>query len=237
VPTVTRTEVFDRLAIVGKAFSSARRLEIIDLLSQGERTVEAIARATGLGVSTASAHLQVLKGAHLVTTRRDGTRIHYRLAGDDVAALYSGLGAVARNRSADVERARVGYLGGSGAPDVEEVTREELAERLALGAVTVLDVRPHEEYLAGHIPGALSVPFGDLPARVATLEPSSDVVAYCRGAYCVMASDAVRLLRAEGRRATRLEDGLLEWRVAGFPVETAEPRDRATATALAGADA
>lgn len=228
----TRAEVFDHLAVVGKAFASARRLEIIDVLGQGERTVEALAHATGLAISTASAHLQVLKSAHVVTARRDGTRIYYRLAGDDVAALYSALGAVARNRSAEVERARVDYLGAAGRPEVEEVTRAELAERLATGAVTVLDVRPHEEYVAGHIPGALSVPFGDLPTRVAGLGPSSDVVAYCRGAYCVLASDAVRLLLADGYRAARLEDGMLEWRVAGFPVEAGDFAERTGARAV-----
>jgi rhodanese-related sulfurtransferase len=216
-----KSALFDELAVVGKAFASAKRLEIIDLLGQRERTVEALAKAAGLGVSTASAHLQILKLANLVHTRREGTRIFYRLAGDDVAALYTALGTVARDRSADVERARAAYLGLADVRDVEEVTREELHRRLGDADTVVLDVRPAEEYEAGHIPGAVSMPFGDLAQRMAALDAEADIVAYCRGAYCVMAHDAVRLLRAEGRHARRLEDGLLEWRLAGLPVEAA----------------
>lgn len=214
-----RAALFDELAVVGKAFASAKRLEIIDLLGQGERTVESLARAAGLGVSTTSAHLQILKLANLVHTRRDGTRIYYSLAGDDVAGLYAALGRVARERSADVERALGAYLGLADVRDGEEVSRVELNRRLGDDDLLVLDVRPVEEYTAGHIPGARSVPFGDLAQFVPGLDAESDLVAYCRGAHCVMAHDAVRLLRAEGRRARRLEDGLLEWRLSGFPVE------------------
>lgn len=214
-----KSELFDQLAIVGKAFASARRLELIDLLSQGERTVESLAREAGLGVSTASAHLQVLKLSNLVQTRREGTRIYYRLAGEDVATLFACMRTVARKHSADVERALEAYLGVGGLGDVEEVTRQELVDRLGRGDVILLDVRPQEEYAAGHIPGAVSLPFAEVADRMATLELNADVVAYCRGAYCVLAHDVVRLLAAEGRRARRLEDGLLEWRLQGFPVE------------------
>ncbi len=213
-----RSELFDQLAVVGKAFASAKRLEIIELLSQGERTVESLSREAGLRLSTASAHLQILKLTNLVRTRRSGTRIYYSLAGDDVAALYAALGAVARERSADVERAHDAYLGLSDVGAVPEISREELVHRLRKGKVQVLDVRPHEEYVAGHIAGAHSVPFGDLSQRLESLR-GADVVAYCRGAYCVLAHDAVRLLRAGGRSASRLEDGMLEWRLAGLPVE------------------
>ncbi len=214
-----RAELFDQLAVVGKAFASANRLELIELLSQGERTVESLSREAGLRLSTTSAHLQILKLTNLVRTRRAGTRIYYSLAGDDVAALYAALGAVAREQSADVERAHDAYLGlGDAAGAVPTISREELLHLLQEGRVQVLDVRPHAEYVAGHISGAVSVPFGDLSQRLESLR-GADVVAYCRGAYCVLAHDAVRLLQAGGRSASRLQDGMLEWRLAGLPVE------------------
>jgi len=213
----TRAEVFDRLADVGKAFASAKRLELLDLLAQGERTVDSLARATGMGVTTVSAHLQVLKVAHLVRTRREGTFVHYRLADDDVTALYARLAAVARAHSAEVRDALDAHLG---ADDVEEMSHDELQRRLEAGTVTLVDVRPREEYDAGHIPGALSHPFETLLNAARTWEADSDVVAYCRGAHCVMAHDAVRLLAARGHHAIRLADGMLEWRAAGRPVET-----------------
>ncbi len=216
-----RNDVFDRLAVVGKAFASAKRLELIEILGQGERTVDSLAREAGLGVSTASAHLQVLKLSNLVLTRRQGTKVHYRLAGDDVAALFSMMRTVARVHSADVERALSAYLGGAGLGDVDEVTRDELLDRLGSGSVVLLDVRPTEEYTAGHIPGAVSVPFGDLAEHLPQLAAARDVVAYCRGAYCVMAHDAVRLLAAAGVPARRLQDGMLEWRTSGLPVVAA----------------
>ncbi len=214
-----KSELFDQLAVVGKAFASAKRLELIDLMSQGERTVDALAREAGLGVSTASAHLQVLKLSNLVKTRRDGTRIHYSLAGEDVANLYSSMRTAARVHSADVGRALDSYLDVGGLGDVEEVSRETLLERLAGGGVELIDVRPPEEYAAGHIPGARSVPLGDLATALGGLGADGEIVAYCRGAYCVLAHDAVRLLRAQGRPARRLQDGMLEWRIAGLPVE------------------
>lgn len=221
-----RHTLFDRLAVIGKAFASAKRLELIDLLSQGERSVDALAAEAGLGVSTASAHLQVLKLANLVSTRRDGTRIHYRLAGDDVAAVYAALRSVAREHSADVERALAAYLG-IGVHEqepVEQVTREELLQRLGREEVLLLDVRPQAEYDAAHIPGAVSLPFEAIADRLAEIPVDVEVVAYCRGGWCVLAHDAVRLLRAEGRTARRLEDGMLEWRVAGLPVQEAAAR-------------
>jgi rhodanese-related sulfurtransferase len=222
--TDARGTLFDQLAVVGKAFASAKRLELIDLLSQGERTVEALAREAGLGLSTASAHLQVLKLSNLVRTRREGTRIHYRLAGDDVATLYASLRTVAQDRSADVDQALAAYLGLGSRGDggqVEQVTREELLARLGREEVLLLDVRPAEEYAAGHLPGAVSMPFGQIEQRLGEIDPERDVVAYCRGGWCVLAHDAVRLLSAHGRPARRLEDGMLEWRVAGLPVEPA----------------
>lgn len=211
-----KTALFEQLARVGKALGSGKRLELLDLLAQGERTVESLARAAELGLTTASAHLQTLKQANLVTTRRDGTKIYYRLAGDDVAALYAFVQAVAGEHLADVAAARAAYLG----PETEEVTREELLRRVRSGAATVIDVRPREEYAAGHIPGAVSIPLDELAGRLAELPVDQEIVAYCRGAYCVFAHDAVRLLTAQGRPARRLTDGMLEWRLADLPIAT-----------------
>lgn len=211
----SRSEVFERLAVVGKAFAHATRLELIDLLAQGERTVDALAREAGTGVTSVSAHLQVLKLAHLVRTRREGTHIYYRLADDAVASLYAALAAVARTQSSEVERALAAYLG---AGAVEEVDRQELQRRLDAGAVSLIDVRPREEYDAGHIPGATSAPIATLLEAASEWDPAGEIVAYCRGAHCVLAHDAVRLLAAHGFRTTRLRGGMLEWRVSGGPV-------------------
>lgn len=212
-------QVFDELAVVGKAFGSARRLELVELLAQGERTVDALAAAAGMGVTTVSAHLQVLKMANLVRTRRDGTRIHYRLAGEDVAALYDAMRTVARTHSADVGRALEAYLNVPGADEVDVITRDELTRLMGSGEITLLDVRPVEEYTAGHIPGATSLPLERLQVEGGALDGGRPVIAYCRGAYCVLAHDAVRLLAAQGVPARRLEDGMLEWRTHGHPVE------------------
>jgi rhodanese-related sulfurtransferase/DNA-binding transcriptional ArsR family regulator len=211
-----KTALFDQFARVGKALGSGKRLELLDLLAQGERTVEALARAADLGVTTASAHLQTLKQANLVTTRREGTKVHYRLTGADVAALFALVRTVASEHLPDVQAARDVYLG----PDTEQVTREELLSRVRSGRVTVVDVRPREEYAAGHIPGAMCIPLDELPNRLADLPTDQEIVAYCRGAYCVLAHDAVRLLTAHHRNASRLADGMLEWRLADLPVAT-----------------
>lgn len=213
-----KSRVFDELAVVGKAFGSAKRLELVDLLAQGERTVEGLARAAGMGVSTVSAHLQVLKLANLVLTRREGTKVHYRLAGNDVEQLYAGMRSVARERSADVGRALEAYLNIPGADEVGLISRDELASLLESGVITLLDVRPHEEYLAGHIPGARNTPLEELVGQAEVLRHGPTVVAYCRGSFCVMAHDAVRLLGGEGIEARRLEDGMLEWRTGGHEV-------------------
>lgn len=215
----SRDAVFQELAVVGKAFGSAKRLELVDLLAQGERTVEALARAADMGLSTVSAHLQVLKLSNLVQTRREGTRIYYRLGGDDVAALYEAMLTIARARSADVERALNAYLNLPGSGEVGIITRQEVAKLLDRGDARVLDVRPPEEYAAGHIPGARSLPFDELSSAVEQLRDEPRIIAYCRGAYCVLAHDAVRLLGGEGIEALRLEDGMLEWRTHGHPVE------------------
>ena len=214
-----KNALFDQFARVGKALGLGKRLELLDLLAQGERNVDALARAADLGVTTASAHLQILRQANLVTTRRDGTRILYRLAGRDVAELLAQVREVAHSHLPDVEAARTTYLGEDGGIPV---TRAELRQLAATGQVTILDVRPGEEYAAGHIPGALSVPLDDLAVRLVELPADGQIVAYCRGAYCVLAHDAVRLLAVHGRTARPLADGMLEWRLADLPVTVAE---------------
>ncbi|MBB5803195.1 rhodanese-related sulfurtransferase [Saccharothrix ecbatanensis] len=211
-----KTALFEQFARVGKALASGKRLELLDLLAQGERTVEALARVAELGLTTASAHLQTLKQANLVTTRREGTKVYYRLTGTDVAGLYALVRTVASEHLPDVEAARIAYLG----QDTEQVTRDELVRRARSGDVVVLDVRPREEYDAGHIPGAISIPVEELADRLAEIPMAQEIVAYCRGAYCVLAHEAVRLLTAHGREARRLADGMLEWRIADLPVAT-----------------
>lgn len=211
-----KAELLDQIARVAKALGNGKRLELIDLLAQGERTVDALAKAAGLGMTTASANLQSLKAAGIVATRREGTKVYYRLAGPDVADLYARLRDVAAEHLAEAEVARRAYLGED--VDVEEVGRHELLDRVQAGDVVVLDVRPSEEYAAGHIPGAVGIPLAELPARLAELPDGVEVVAYCRGRFCVFAHDAVRLLTAQGRAARRMRDGMLEWRAAGLPV-------------------
>jgi len=211
--------LYEQLARVGRAVDSPKRLELLDLLAQGERPVDALATRTGMSVANTSAHLQALRAARLVLTRREGTRIHYRLAGDDVARFLIALRELAANRIAEVETAANAYLGGRN--EEEAVSREELLTRLHQGDVIVLDVRPPEEYAAGHIPGAVSIPVDELHARLDELPPDMEVVAYCRGPYCRYSPDAVRLLRRHRRSARRLVDGLPEWRLAGLPVSVA----------------
>jgi rhodanese-related sulfurtransferase/DNA-binding transcriptional ArsR family regulator len=215
-----KSELFEQLARVGKALGSGKRLELLDLLAQAPRGVADLAAAAGLGLTTTSAHLQTLKQAGLVSTSREGTTIRYRLADRAVAALFAQLRSVAAARLPDVDAARVRYLG-LDAGDTEQVDREELLRRVAAGEVVVLDVRPGPEFAAGHIPGAVSIPLDELPDRLSELPADVEVVAYCRGAYCVLAHDAVRLLGASGRRAVRLAEGMLEWRLAELPVATA----------------
>ena len=213
----TRHTLFDEIAVVGKAFSSARRLEIIDLLSHGERTVESISSALGLKVGTTSAHLQILRLSNLVRSRRDGAHVHYRLSGPDVAALFDQLHQVAVSHSAEVGRALEAYLGTGG--EVDEVSHDDLVERMASEEVTLIDVREPHEFAAAHLPGAINIPLGRLVDELETLGEDRDIIAYCRGAYCVLAHDAVRLLAAHGRPARRLQDGIHEWRSSGRPVE------------------
>ncbi len=215
---VAKDALFGEFAAVGKALASPKRLEILDLLAQGPRSVDSLARAAGVGLSTCSAHLQVLRTSGLVSTRRDGTRVFYALAGDDVAALFDAVRRVAQTHRPGTEVARRAFVGPD---DVEEVEREDLLRRVAEGSAVVLDVRPRAEYDGGHLPGAVNIPLEDLPGRMDELPTDREVVAYCRGAYCVLATDAARLLHARGRRARRTRDGVLEWRLAGVPLDAA----------------
>jgi rhodanese-related sulfurtransferase/DNA-binding HxlR family transcriptional regulator len=216
----SKDALYDGFAEIGKALSSGRRAEILDVLAQGERHVEELAREIGQSVANASFHLRALATAGLVTTRRDGNRIHYRLASDDVTALWTAVRRVAVSHLDALDSLAAAYLGDRSG--VEEIDRDELARRIDTGDVIVLDVRPSAEYAAGHIAGARSIPYDRLDEHVAQLPRGVDVVAYCRGPFCVYADDAVRLLRRHRRRARRLHDGFPEWREAGLPVSEGE---------------
>lgn len=211
-----KNELHDAFAQVGKALANGHRIELLDLLAQGERSVEVLASRADISVALASAHLQGLRRAGLVTSRREGNRILCRLADDDVYALLASLRTVA-SRLGEAERAAVRFLGAA----QEAVSRTELVARVRAGEAVVVDLRPADEFEAGHIAGALSIPLPELEARLAELPADVEIVAYCRGPYCAMSPQAVALLERAGRRARRLEDGYPEWRLAGLPVVTA----------------
>ena len=221
-PAALKTAIYDQLARIGQATSSPIRLELIDLLSQGARTVDALARQTGQSVATTSHHLQVLRRARLVEARKAGLYVTYRLADPNVGAFFLQLRGLAESRLAEVQLVARQYLGERGA--LEPVTNDELVRRVRAGEVTLIDVRPREEYVAAHIPGAISVPLADLGRRVRTWPKRRAIVAYCRGPYCVMALDAVDLLRRRGFRAHRMEHGVPEWRAQGWRVDTGDDR-------------
>ena len=211
--------LYEQFARVGKALANPVRLELLDLLAQGEHSVEDLAETAGMKLSNTSAQLRTLAAAGLVASRRDGVRIYYRLAGQEVTAFVGQVQDFAASRLTEVEQAARSYLGDVAA--LEPVAQDELFRRLRDGQVLVLDVRPEAEYAAGHIPGAVSVPHDQLAARLAELPDTADIIAYCRGRYCVFAPDAVRLLRASGFSAWPLEGGLPDWRLAGLPVTAA----------------
>jgi rhodanese-related sulfurtransferase len=212
-----KDRLFEQFAKIGKALASPKRLEIVDLLAQGERTVEEIARETAMSVASASQHLQALKGARMVEVRREGLYMHYRLADENVFRTWQAVRDLAESRLAEVEGVVEAYLLDRDA--LEAVDATELMERLSDRSVVVLDVRPEEEYRAGHIPGAISVPIDALEAALQTLPKDREIVAYCRGPYCVFSDEAVALLSSRGYRARRLRQGLPDWRAAGMPVE------------------
>jgi rhodanese-related sulfurtransferase/DNA-binding HxlR family transcriptional regulator len=212
----TKDALYDGFADIAKALGSGRRCEIVDLLAQGERRVEEIADELDQSVANTSHHLRAMARSGLVTTRRDGTRIYYRLASDRVAELLAALRDVAAAHAAGLERLAEAYLGDR--DGIETIDRAELAARLKRREVLVLDVRPEVEFAAGHIAGARSVPIGELRRHLRALPNDAEVIAYCRGPYCVYADDAVRALRKKGFRARRLIDGFPEWQRAGLPV-------------------
>jgi len=219
-----KDRLYGQYARIGKALGNPHRLELLELLAQGERTVESLANEIGLSMANTSQHLQVLRAAGLVDTRRSGVFINYRLADDAIVPLSTALRTVAERRLADLDRLVRDEF--KGRTDAEAVGLEELLQRARRDDVVVLDTRPPREYQAGHIPGALSVPVDELQQRLRRLPKGKDYVAYCRGPYCVYADRAVTILQASGRRARRLKEGFPEWKAAGFPVEVASQEGR-----------
>jgi rhodanese-related sulfurtransferase len=212
-----KREIFANLARIGAALSSPIRIEFLELVAQAERSVEQLSALTGTSVANTSQHLQKLRQAGLVAGRKDGQYVLYRLAGDEIVGLLGSLGRVGESYLAEVERMVKTYL--TQIDELEPVPAKELLERARKGLVTVLDVRPTEEFEAGHLPNAINIPVRELEKRLKELPRNKEVVAYCRGPYCLMSYDAVALLRKKGLKARRLEAGLPEWRFAGFAVE------------------
>jgi|SRR5687767_8024225 len=212
--------LFEQLARLGKAFAAPKRVEMLDALAQGPRTVERLATATGQTVANASQHLQVLRQAQLVASEKQGLFVTYRLATDNVGALLLQLRELGETQLAELQDARSAFL--AQAEGVESLDRRTLVSRLRSSEVVLIDVRPREEYLAGHLAGAVSMPLDELAARLKELKKGREVVAYCRGPYCMLSADAVRVLSRRGFRAKRLEDGVLEWRAAGLKVVTGD---------------
>ena len=212
-------EVFGQLARIGNALSSAVRLELLELLAQGERSVDQLSRLTGATAANVSQHLQKLKQAGLIAGRKQGLFVFYRLAGDDVVSMLAAVARVGESHLAEVERiVRMYFLSRDG---FEPVPAAEVLQRARKGLVTVLDVRPPEEFASGHVPGAVNIPVDQLARRLRELPRGREVIAYCRGPFCLMSFEAVELLRRKGLKARRLQDGMPEWRTAGLPVESA----------------
>jgi rhodanese-related sulfurtransferase/DNA-binding transcriptional ArsR family regulator len=212
--------LYAQFARIGHAVASPKRLELLDLIAQGEKSVEQLADQSATALKNTSAHLRVLRQARLVETRREGTWVFYRLADVDVLRFLRSLQALGRSRLAEVEQVASRYL--DGRDELEPVSLEELRRRLREGNVTVIDVRPEDEYRAGHIPGALSIPVAQLGRRLAMIPRRREVVAYCRGPWCVYSIEAVELLRKRGYRARRIREGLPDWRARGLPVAAGE---------------
>jgi ArsR family transcriptional regulator len=210
--------LFAQFAAVAKSLGHAHRLELLEQLAQGERSVEVLADRTGLTIANTSQHLQQMLRVGLVTNRREGKFVYYRLADDAVLDLLASLRRIAERNVAEVERVVRSYF--SHRDSLEPVSREELLQKSRAGEVSVLDVRPPDEFALGHLPGAVNIPLRELKARLAELDPTQEIVAYCRGPYCVLSYEAVAALRSRGFKVRRLEDGLPEWRAAGLPVVT-----------------
>ena len=214
-----KTELFEEFARIGKALSSGRRLELIELLAQGGQVVEELAAETGMSVANTSRHLQVLRSAHLVAVNRQGTYARYRLSDDHVLRLWLSLREVGEMQLAEIERVVEGFF--KNRKELEATTCEDLLKQIKAGSVVVLDVRPEQEYSAGHIRGARSIPMNELEARLKEIPKRKTIVAYCRGPYCVLADEAVALLRAKGFNALRFGGGFPDWKAQGLPVERA----------------
>lgn len=219
--TSPKLSMLEQFAKVAKALGNPHRLDLLELLAQGERSVEALAAASGLSFANTSQHLQVLRRSGLALSRKNGLHVLYSLSGDDVLALLGALRRTAERHVEEIDQLVRGYFHQRDA--LEAISRDDLIGRLADGSVTLLDVRPPEEYAAGHLPGAVNIPLKDLTRRLGELPEGAEVVAYCRGPYCVLAYEAVAALRECGRTARRMEDGFPEWRMAGLPVETTPP--------------
>lgn len=209
--------IYEQFSRIGKAISSPKRLELLDLICQGEKTVETLSRETGLTFANTSQHLQTLKAARLIEAEKDGLHVRYRLADEMVCEFFRSMRVLAENRLAEVDLIKRRFL--AGREGMEPVNRDDLLTRVVEGGVTVLDVRPTDEYMAGHIPGALSVPLDRLKEILANLPADQEIVAYCRGPYCVLSVQAVEVLRANGFNAIRLEEGVQDWRAMGLPLE------------------
>ncbi len=215
-----KTAIYEQFARIGKAISNPSRLELLDLLGQGPRTVEALAREAGLGLANTSQHLKALREARLVEAEKNGLYVTYRLADEQVGSFFRSVQRLAEARLAEVGEITRRFL--EARQGLQPVDREQLLAKVRDGAVTVLDVRPSEEFRTGHLPGALSVPLKELERRLLELPRDREIVAYCRGPYCVLALEAVELLRAQGFTAFRLEDGVQDWQARGYPVMVEE---------------
>ena len=218
-----KQQIYREIARVGKAVCHGNRLELLEYLAQGERTVDALARLTDISVANASQHLQILRQSGLVKAHKEGQHVFYCIADDEVVRLLASMRKLAETHLAEVDRLVRSYL--TVKDDLEPIPRAELLDRVRRGLVTVMDVRPQEEYASGHVPGAINLPIKDLEHRLQDLPQDQEIVAYCRGPHCVLAFEAVERLRRAGYRARRLQDGFPEWRESGLPVETAGSRD------------
>ncbi len=215
---IVKEQLYEQFSRIGKAVSSPQRLELLDLLCQGERPVENLAKEAKLSFANASRHLQILRGARLVTTRKEGTRIYYRLADDEVCSFFRSMRSLAERRLSEVHQIMADYF--ENRQSLEPADRISLLERARQGSVTILDVRPRLEYQSSHLPYAVSIPLQELKFRLDELPMNQEIVAYCRGPYCVLAQEAVKYLHSKGYKAVRLEDGVHEWNEAGLPVES-----------------
>ena len=212
--------IFEQVARIGKAVSHPKRLELMELLSQSSRTVESLAREAHMSQANTSQHLKALRASHLVKTEREGTSIRYSLSDDKVADFFRSLRILAITHLAELDRIVQEYF--NDREELEPMDKKSLLQRVRKGQVTVVDVRPHEEYIAGHIPGAVSIPIDELESRISELSKKQQVIAYCRGPYCIWSGQAVGILESKGYSAGHLEDGVLDWRARGFRVATGD---------------